>query len=235
MTHQTTTPPTKKHYVHTIFSAVAKRYDLLNSLLSLRRDKHWRKFTVAASGPTPDASVLDVCTGTGKLALAYAHKLGKPVVGADFCWEMLAVGREKHGEHVDFMQADTLSLPFADNSFDVVSVGFGIRNVESLEKGLSEMLRVTAPGGRVAILEFTQPTNPIFRWIYYLYFFRVLPWMGNRISGNTHDAYGYLPESVLQFPDRHELKRIMESRGMHDVRFHTRTFGIVAVHVGQKG
>ncbi len=222
----------KRNYVHTIFSAVARRYDLLNTLLSLRRDKHWREFTVSVSGLTPDARVLDVCTGTGKLAVAYAHELNRPVFGADFCWEMLDVGRHKHGESVVFLEADTLALPFDDSSFDVVSVGFGIRNVASLEKGLSEMQRVVVPGGRVVILEFTRPSSPLFRWIYYLYFRRILPWIGNRVSGNTHDAYGYLPDSVLQFPDRNELKRIMEACGLQDVRIYTRTFGIVAIHVG---
>ena len=231
----------KAIYVHKIFSAIARQYDFLNSLLSLRFDRSWRRSTARASGVTPRSRVLDVCTGTGELALAYADELGTDaeVIGTDFCFEMLAVGKqkaEKQNRTKVFLpiEADTLSLPFAEDTFDVVSVGFGIRNVADLEGGIREMARVAVSGGRVVILEFAQPNNRLFRGLYYFYFTKVLPAIGNLVSKNREDAYGYLPKSVMQFPDCEELASIMRSCGLEDVRFYRKTFGIVAIHVGRK-
>ena len=223
---------------------MARHYDFLNALLSLRRDKSWRRETVKASGVAPTSKVLDVCTGTGELALAYADKVSAEgfVIGADFCFEMLVIGDRKLQRRVgavsnrttNFLAADTLILPFLDDTFDVVSVGFGIRNVSDLEMGIREMTRVAAPGGRVVILEFTQPVNPLFRGLYYFYFTKILPFIGNLISGSEDDAYGYLPRSVMKFPDCDALKDVMEQCGLMDVRFYRKTFGIVAIHVGKK-
>ena len=222
----------------------------------------------------PSSKVLDVCTGTGELALAYTDKLGTDgfVIGSDFCFEMLVIGNKKvetgrgkedsgrmeegkdGGPNLptfqpssptpsilpsfpcipSFLAADTLTLPFLDDTFDIVSVGFGIRNVSDLELGVREMARVAAPGGRVVILEFTQPVNPLFRSLYYFYFTKVLPFLGNLISRNKDDAYGYLPRSVMKFPDCDALKAVMEACGLTDVRYHRKTFGIVAIHVGKK-
>ena len=227
--------------IKNLFSAVARHYDFLNSLLSLRRDRSWRRETVKASSVEPTSKVLDVCTGTGELALAYADKIATEgfVIASDFCFEMLVIGDQKveqkcQGVDTSFLAADTLILPFLDNTFDVVSVGFGIRNVSDLEMGIREMARVAAPGGRVVILEFTQPVNPLFRGLYYFYFTKILPFIGNRISGSEDDAYGYLPRSVMKFPDCDALKGIMEQCGLTDVRFYRKTFGIVAIHVGKK-
>ena len=223
---------------------MARHYDFLNSLLSLRRDRSWRRETVKASKVTPTSKVLDVCTGTGELALAYADKISAQgfVIASDFCFEMLVIGDQKLQRPVgavsnrttDFLAADTLILPFLDNTFDIVSVGFGIRNVSDLEMGIHEMTRVAAPGGRVVILEFTQPVNPLFRSLYYFYFAKILPFIGNRISGSEDDAYGYLPRSVMKFPNCDALKGVMEQCGLMDVRFYRKTFGIVAIHVGKK-
>ena len=230
----------KEIYVRKIFSSIAKRYDFLNSLLSLRRDRAWRKFTVQVSGVTQGNKVLDVCTGTGELALAYADKTGDTaVIGTDFVYDMLAVGKDKvaqRGRPNAFVpiEADTLELPFADNTFDIVSVGFGIRNVTDLRRGIGEMCRVAVTNGRIAILEFTQPTTPLFRRIYYFYFKGLLPCIGNLISRNRDDAYGYLPESVMEFPDCEQLKAIMEECGLIDVQFYRKTLGIVAIHIGRK-
>ena len=170
------------HRIKNLFSAIARHYDLLNALLSLKRDGVWRRETVKASGVDLDSKVLDVCTGTGELALAYADKIGTEgfVIASDFCFEMLVIGNQKverreRGAGTRFLAADTLTLPFSDDTFDVVSVGFGIRNVSDLEMGIREMARVAAPGGRVAILEFTQPVNPLFRSLYYFYFTKILP------------------------------------------------------------
>ena len=260
--------------IKNLFSVIARHYDFLNALLSLKRDKHWRQETVKASEIEPTSKVLDVCTGTGELALAYADKMGAEgfVIGSDFCFEMLVIGNQKvetgrgkedigrmeegkdGGTHLpifqpsvpmpsnlptfpclpSFLAADTLTLPFLDDTFDVVSVGFGIRNVSDLALGIREMTRVAAPGGRVVILEFTQPTNPLFRGLYYFYFTKILPFVGNLISRNKDDAYGYLPRSVMKFPNCDALKGVMEGCGLMDVRFQRKTFGIVAIHVGKK-
>ena len=230
--------------IKNLFSAIARYYDFLNALLSLKRDKMWRRETVKASDVKPTNKVLDVCTGTGELALAYSDEIGAEgfVIGSDFCFEMLVIGDQKlqqpvgavYNRTTNFLTADTLILPFLDDTFDVVSVGFGIRNVSDLEMGIREMTRVATPGGRVVILEFTQPTNPLFRGLYYFYFTKILPFVGNLISRNKDDAYGYLPRSVMKFPNCDALKGVMEQCGLTDVRFHRKTFGIVAIHVGKK-
>ncbi len=229
------------HRIKNLFSVIARHYDFLNSLLSLKRDKTWRQETVKASDVEPASKVLDVCTGTGELALAYSDKIAAEgfVIASDFCFEMLVIGDQKvdrkhKGVETNFLAADTLTLPFLDNTFDVVSVGFGIRNVSDLEMGIREMTRVAAPGGRVVILEFTQPVNPLFRGLYYFYFTKILPFVGNLISRNKDDAYGYLPRSVMKFPNCDALKEVMEQCGLTDVQFHRKTFGIVAIHVGKK-
>ena len=233
------------HRIKNLFSAIARYYDFLNALLSLRRDRSWRRETVKVSGVEPVSKVLDVCTGTGELALAYADKISADgfVIASDFCFEMLVIGNQKLQRPVgavsnrtttNFLAADTLILPFLDNTFDIVSVGFGIRNVSDLEMGIREMTRVAAPGGRVVILEFTQPVNPLFRGLYYFYFTKILPFIGNRISGSEDDAYGYLPRSVMKFPNCDALKAVMEGCGLTGVRFYRKTFGIVAIHVGKK-
>ena len=241
--------------IQNLFSAIARYYDFLNALLSLRRDRSWRRETVKASDVEPTSKVLDVCTGTGELALAYRDKISAEgfVIGSDFCFEMLVIGdRKVKGKNryatplpplsggqdrepdTSFLAADTLTLPFLDDTFDIVSVGFGIRNVSDLEMGIREMTRVAVPGGRVVILEFTQPVNPVFRGLYYFYFTKILPFIGNRISGSEDDAYGYLPRSVMKFPNCDALKGVMERCGLTDVRFYRKTFGIVAIHVGRK-
>jgi demethylmenaquinone methyltransferase/2-methoxy-6-polyprenyl-1,4-benzoquinol methylase len=223
-----------------MFAAIARTYDPLNHLLSFNQDRGWRRFTVDAVGARAGDRVLDVCTGTADLAIELARRVGPSgsVVGTDFCEEMVRLGVPKTGgaaaAPVALGVADTLRLPFKDGSFRGVTVGFGIRNVADLRGGIREMARVTAPGGRIAILECTQPSNPLFRFVYYVYFLLLLPIVGNLVSGGKRNAYSYLPRSVLQFPDRERLRRILEECGLVDVRVHARSFGIVAVHVGTK-
>lgn len=222
-----------------MFSAIAGTYDVLNHLLSLNQDHAWRRATVEAVGARAGDRVLDVCTGTGDLALELSRAVGPQgaVVGTDFCEAMVRLGVPKADgapSRVSLGVADTLRLPFKDGSFRAVTVGFGIRNVADLESGIREMARVTAPGGRIAILEFTQPPNPLFRFVYYVYFMILLPLLGNLVSGGKRNAYGYLPRSVLRFPDRHRLRRIVEQCGLRDVVVHERTLSIVTIHVGTK-
>jgi demethylmenaquinone methyltransferase / 2-methoxy-6-polyprenyl-1,4-benzoquinol methylase len=223
-----------------MFASIARTYDPLNHLLSLNQDKGWRRFAVAAVGARPGDRVLDVCTGTADLAIELSSAVGPTgaVVGTDFCEEMVRLGVPKTKSAarspVSLGVADTLRLPFRDGSFRAVTVGFGIRNVADLAGGIREMARVTAPGGKIAILECTQPSNPLFRFAYYVHFLLILPIVGNLLAGGRRNAYGYLPRSVLKFPDRERLRKIVESCGLVDVEVHARTMGIVAVHVGTK-
>ncbi|MCI0587441.1 MAG: ubiquinone/menaquinone biosynthesis methyltransferase [Planctomycetes bacterium] len=218
---------------------MAPRYDLLNHFLSANRDVGWRRATVEEARAGPGDRVLDVCTGTGDLALEWARSrgVGGAVVGTDFCEPMVRLGSGKvrrEAADVRLSVADTLKLPFRDGAFGVVSVGFGIRNVADLGAGLREMARVVRRGGRVVVLEFTRPANPLFRFVYYVYFLLLLPLLGNLVSGSRQNAYGYLPRSVLSFPDRDRLARMMEEAGLRDVRVRDLSLGIVTVHTGVK-
>ncbi len=227
--------------IKNMFGSIVRVYDLLNALLSLNFDKSWRKFAAKISDIKPDTKVLDVCTGTGDLAISYSKHLNGNglVVGSDYCHDMLKYGlpkiKKKHLENkIKLIEADTLQLPFRDNAFEISTVAFGIRNVTNLEAGIKEMRRVVEPNGRVVILEFSQPTNLLFKRIYFFYFTRILPMIGRLISKSKDDAYSYLPKSVLAFPDKFSLKIIMEKCGLEDVKFYTRTLGIVTVHIGKK-
>lgn len=224
-----------------MFAEIAPRYDLLNHLLSLNVDRWWRRRTVHRVPPIGDAPILDVCTGTGDLALAYARftRGQVPVVASDFCPEMLAVGERKkrraglNGE-LTFVEADAQALPFDDDQFQIVCVAFGLRNVQDTDRGLTEMTRVCRPGGRVAVLEFSTPRWQPFRWIYGTYFRHVLPRIGQLLARNKSDAYEYLPASVDQFPDGEALALRMEAAGLDGVEIRPLTFGIATLYVGEK-
>ncbi len=227
--------------IKTMFGSIVRVYDFLNTILSLNFDKSWRKFAVKISGIKPNTKVLDVCTGTGDLAISYSKLLNGDglVVGSDYCHDMLRYGlpkvKKRHlGDKIKLIEADTLQLPFRDDSFEISTVAFGIRNVADLEAGIKEMIRVIRPNGRVVILEFSQPTNFFFRRIYFFYFIKILPMIGRLISRSKIDAYKYLPHSVLAFPDKLSLKRKMEVCGLEDVKIFERTLGIVNVHIGKK-
>ncbi|MEE8402915.1 MAG: ubiquinone/menaquinone biosynthesis methyltransferase, partial [Candidatus Hydrothermarchaeaceae archaeon] len=156
------------------------------------------------------------------------------VVGVDFCREMLDIAEEKCGGlPIELADGNAQELPYPDGTFDLATIGFALRNVESIEKTLGEMARVVKPGGRVTSLEFTQPDNSLFRALYYLYFFKILPVVGGLVS-RSKEAYSYLPDSVVKFPDKMGLKEMMEKAGLDDIEIYSLTCGIVAVHVGVK-
>jgi demethylmenaquinone methyltransferase/2-methoxy-6-polyprenyl-1,4-benzoquinol methylase len=227
--------------VRSMFSSIAGRYDLLNHLLSLNIDKLWRRFTTRTVPPVPGLPVLDCCTGTADLALAY-HRVGggkSPVIGADFCHEMLQVGnvkvrKAKAEGSVTLIEGDAQRLPLADDTFAVVTVAFGLRNVADTVKGIDEMIRVARPGGRVAILEFSRPRGPVLGRLYLAFFRHVLPKVGQTLAPNSYDAYSYLPASVLQFPDGQAMLDLLASRGLTKLEQHPLTFGVATLYVGTK-
>jgi demethylmenaquinone methyltransferase / 2-methoxy-6-polyprenyl-1,4-benzoquinol methylase len=226
--------------IRRMFDGIAPKYDLLNHLLSLNVDRAWRRRVVRTVPPTT-GPVLDLCTGTGDLAFEYDRACGGrvPVVGADFAGEMLtqAVAKSRRrGSHprIRFVQADAQRLPFADDTFEVVTVAFGLRNVTDHDRGLAEMARVARPGGRVAVLEFSRPRHWLFGRAYRAYFRYVLPRVGQLFSRSREQAYEYLPASVMEFPDGEALAERMRAAGLRDVRFTPLTFGIATLYVGTK-
>ena len=229
--------------VREMFAGVAPRYDFLNRTLSLGIDSLWRRRTVrrvladaAEGGVERRLRVLDLCTGTGDLALAFA-RAGCDVVAADFCPEMLVLGEAKRhsangGDDVRFVGADAQHLPFDDDAFDAATVAFGIRNVHDPMRGLRELARVVRPGGGVYVLEFSKPKAPVVGPLYGLYFRHVLPRIGRMLSPKSRgaDAYGYLPESVQRFPDREDFCELLRSAGLVDPRFELLSFGIASLY-----
>ncbi|HWR49517.1 MAG TPA: bifunctional demethylmenaquinone methyltransferase/2-methoxy-6-polyprenyl-1,4-benzoquinol methylase UbiE [Bryobacteraceae bacterium] len=238
-----TTPPGAQgeqeaaRWVRGMFGSVAHRYDLLNHLLSLNIDRHWRRRTVKLVRPVllqPGARVLDLCCGTGDLLIALERAAGRPLLGGDFCHPMLVeAGRKLTAGSLrsSLIEADALTLPFPDASLDLITAAFGFRNLANYRKGLAELRRVLRPGGVAAILEFSQPRIPGFAAMYRLYSGRVLPFIGGLISGDR-SAYTYLPESVRKFPGPEELARQMTEAGFSSVQFERMTGGVVALHIG---
>ncbi len=225
--------------VRQMFAEIAARYDLLNRLLSAGIDRRWRRRTVRMVPPSAGVPVLDLCTGTADLALAYwrAGRGEVPVIGADFCHPMLVLGQEKCRRAqaaIGLIEADAQALPFADDSFQIVSIAFGLRNLSDPQRGLCEMVRVCRPGGRVAVLEFSLPRGKLLRAAYGWYFRHVLPRVGQALARNRQAAYNYLPASVGQFPQGEALARHMEQAGLHAVEHRAMTFGIATLYVGTK-
>jgi demethylmenaquinone methyltransferase / 2-methoxy-6-polyprenyl-1,4-benzoquinol methylase len=225
--------------VRAMFSGIARRYDLLNHLLSLNIDKTWRRKvrgTIADVLRRPDARVLDVACGTGDLTLALADGAKAKVVGTDFCAPMLELAKQKSKAKsvvIPFVEADAMKLPLDDRSFDAATIGFGLRNLPNIENGLRELHRILKSGGTLVVLEFSSPFIPGFRQLFNLYFRRILPLIGGMISG-SRAAYTYLPGSVAKFLDQRELAELMVERGFVEVRYTNLTGGIVAIHVGRK-
>lgn len=226
----------KRAYVRGMFTAIAPRYDLLNHVLSLNVDRRWRRAAVDQLGweQDPAATYLDLCAGTLDLAAELANRPGfrGRVVGADFVLPMLRLGRGKAGS-VTAVAADALDLPFPRATFSGATVGFGVRNLSDLDRGLAEAARVLRPGARLVVLEFTTPRRQPLRSLYHLYFRRLLPLVGRLVSKHRN-AYSYLPESVLAFPGPDQLARQLEVAGFHRVSYRLLCGGICAVHVGER-
>ena len=218
--------------VSKMFDEVAHRYDFLNDLLSLGRTKAWRKVVTAIIAPKPGMKILDIAAGTGSSSKPLVAK-GADVIALDFSEGMLAAGRKRHKD-IKFQQGDALKLPFTENTFDVTTISFGLRNTSDTSAALKEALRVTKQSGRIVICEFSHPTNKIFRLIYLKYLMRALPVIAKRISKNPA-AYIYLAESIQAWPNQSALAQVMRQAGWESVSWQDLTIGIVAVHIGYKG
>lgn len=224
--------------VQKMFGEISSRYDFLNHALSGGTDYYWRWRTVRLAPPQGDAPILDVCTGTGDLAFSYEKRAGgtAAVIGTDFTHEMLVLAKEKQtaGSAVEFLEADAQTLPFADESFQIVSVAFGLRNVTDTMRGLREMTRVCQRGGRVVVLEFSMPENRIINGCYRWYFRHILPRIGQLLARNNQFAYNYLPQSVSEFPQGESLAEMMKQAGLSSVIYKSLTFGVATLYIGTK-
>lgn len=230
----------KQQHVRGVFDSVAERYDIMNDVMSLGIHRLWKRFTVDLSGVRAGEQVLDLAGGTGDLGLQLARKLGPGglLVLSDINAAMLGHGRERlinKGQinNVRCVQANAEILPFADNSFDCLTIGFGLRNVTDKQKALESMYRVIKPGGRLLVLEFSKPTVPGLAKLYDEYSFRLLPAMGRMIA-DDEESYRYLAESIRMHPDQDTLKGMLELAGFEHCQYYNLTGGIVAVHRGYK-
>lgn len=228
----------KKEQVKEMFNSISDTYDRLNHVLSLGIDKRWRRKAVEILANDKPNKILDIATGTGDFAIKLHECLGAKITGVDISEGMLQVGRKKIKDsnlesYIDLELGDSEYLCFSDNSFDAVTVAFGVRNFENLEKGIREMYRVTKENGKVVILEFSKPVNFPFKQLYSLYSFHILPILGGLFSKNR-DAYIYLPESVRKFPDGKEFLEVMRDCGLSNCCQKRLSLGIVTIYIGEK-
>ncbi|NQU52837.1 MAG: bifunctional demethylmenaquinone methyltransferase/2-methoxy-6-polyprenyl-1,4-benzoquinol methylase UbiE [Bacteroidetes bacterium] len=228
----------KKGQVEEMFNNISYRYDLLNHLLSANIDKIWRRNTIKKILPYQPKNILDIATGTGDFAIAASKIEGIKITGIDISEGMLNVGRKKVEKKglsscIELLKADSENLPFQDNLFDAAIVGFGVRNFENLQKGLSEILRVLKPGGVFFVLEFSKPKKAPFKQFYNFYFTRILPLVG-RIVSKDSNAYTYLPESVNEFPDGERFLTILAEVGFQKNNSFPQTFGVATIYEAHK-
>lgn len=230
----------KTENIRNLFDSIATDYDKLNHLLSLGVDRTWRARAIKAIAENRPQQILDIACGTGDFSIEIARHTHPDtrIVGLDLSEGMLKVMDEKVvkaglSARISTMQGNSERMDFADNSFDRVTIAFGIRNFEHRETALKEILRVLKPGGRLVILELSVPSNSVLRWFYKLYFMKILPWIGGLVSGEKA-AYSYLPASVVKFPGKEEWKATMSSCGYSDVKHKAFTFGICRMYTGEK-
>lgn len=225
--------------VREMFSGIAKKYDFLNHFLSVNTDRRWRRLVSKKFKDVlarPDALVLDVACGTGDLSIELQTSGKAQVIGTDFCRPMLEIAFDKNAKNntaIPYVEADGMNLSFADNTFDAVTIAFGLRNFSNWQDGLIELHRILKKGGRIAILEFTTPVVPGFKQLFNLYFTQILPRIGGAVSG-SRGAYEYLPDSVSRFPDQKGLVKMMLQTGFSGVEYKNLTGGIAALHTGTK-
>ena len=230
----------KAKKVADVFHSVANKYDVMNDLMSFGIHRIWKRFTIELSGVRKGQQVLDVAGGTGDLSRAFSRLVGPQgrVILSDINSSMLKVGRDRLldqgiSSNLDYVQANAECLPFADNSFDCITIAFGLRNVTDKDAALRSLTRVLKPGGRLLVLEFSKPSNPLFSKIYDAYSFSLLPVVGKLVTGDS-DSYRYLAESIRMHPDQQTLKAMMEKAGLARCEYHNMTGGIVAIHKGIK-
>lgn len=226
--------------VEQVFDSVARRYDIMNDLMSMGVHRFWKRVALERSGVRRGHAVLDIAGGTGDLTAKFVERVGPGgrVVLADINASMLQVGRDRLmdrgiGAQVEIVQADAQALPFPDNTFDCITIAFGLRNVTDKDAALASMTRVLKPGGRLLILEFSKPVNTVFEKVYDQYSFHVLPRIGKWVA-NDADSYRYLAESIRMHPDQPTLKAMMENAGLERVEYTNMTGGVVALHRGIK-
>ncbi|SES80611.1 2-octaprenyl-6-methoxy-1,4-benzoquinone methylase /demethylmenaquinone methyltransferase [Oceanobacillus limi] len=229
----------KEERVHHVFEKIYDKYDSMNSIISFQKHKSWRKDVMERMNVFKDASALDVCCGTGDWSIALAEAVGDngKIVGLDFSENMLSVAKEKNKElkyeQLEFIHGNAMELPFEDNSFDYVTIGFGLRNVPDYMTVLKEMYRVVKPSGKVVCLETSQPTLFGFRQLYYFYFRFIMPLFG-RLFAKSYKEYAWLHESAKNFPDKSELKQMFLEAGFSQVEVKSYTGGVAAMHMGYK-
>lgn len=231
----------KSAFVHNVFADIADRYDVMNTVLSFQQHKRWRKFAMSKISVQKGWRALDVATGTADWAISLGQAVGPEgeVIGVDFTEEMLAIGRRKiqglasAAKMVTLRWGDAMNLEFSDDSFDVATIGFALRNVPDVLQTVKEMTRVVKPGGLVVSLELSKPESRLFRTMYYFYFYRILPWIG-AIAVGKRSSYAWLPASLTDFPNRLELESLFREAGLVNVVSYPLTGGIAALHIGRK-
>ncbi|WP_347488396.1 demethylmenaquinone methyltransferase [Desulfoscipio sp. XC116] len=229
----------KEERVHDVFESISGKYDFMNSVISFQRHKAWRRDTMRRMRVQKGQMALDVCCGTADWTIALAKAVGPEgaIYGLDFSQNMLQIGREKvqarNLRHVRLIHGNAMELPFADNSFDHVTIGFGLRNVPDYLQVLREMSRVARPGGQVVCLETSQPAMPVFRQLYYVYFGYVMPFLG-KLLAKSYKQYSWLQESARDFPGCRELADMFRQAGLVDIEVKAYTGGVAAMHLGRK-
>ena len=226
--------PDKARRVRAMFDGIAPTYELVNRVLSAGRDAHWRRCAVKMADVRPDDLLLDLACGTGDFAREFARAGPRMIVGSDFASAMLALGAARDPDDIHWCRADALAMPYGDGAFTLVSCAFGVRNFQNLGRGLEEICRVLAPGGRAVILEFTTPKTPVLAKMYLLYFRHILPFAARLISRDRSGAYDYLPQSVTSFLDARGMIEALKSAGFSNVQHRSLTLGIVTVYVARK-